>query len=54
LKEFGATRVEACWGDALPDGVDEKFMKDPRMKAMGDMPFNGKRTIYEGAGSPWP
>jgi uncharacterized protein YbaA (DUF1428 family) len=30
------------------DAGNEKFMNDPRLKQLGDMPFDGKRMIYGG------
>jgi uncharacterized protein YbaA (DUF1428 family) len=30
------------------DAGMKKMMEDPRMKAMGEMPFDGKRMIYGG------
>jgi Uncharacterized conserved protein len=35
------------WPDkATHDAGMEKFMKDPRMEAAGNMPFDGKRMIF--------
>jgi len=35
------------WPDkATRDAGMEKFMKDPRMEAAGEMPFDGKRMIF--------
>jgi uncharacterized protein YbaA (DUF1428 family) len=37
------------WPDkATRDAGMEKVMKDPRMDAVGDMPFDGKRMIFGG------
>jgi uncharacterized protein YbaA (DUF1428 family) len=37
------------WPDkATRDAGVEKFMKDPRMEAVGDVPFDGKRMIFGG------
>ena len=33
---------------AVRDAGQEKFMSDPRMKALGDMVFDGKRMVYGG------
>jgi len=33
---------------ATRDSVGQKMMSDPRMKDMGEMPFDGKRMIYGG------
>jgi len=30
------------------DAAHQKMMNDPRMQAMGEMPFDGKRMIYGG------
>ena len=37
------------WPDkATRDAGQTKMMQDPRMKDMGDMPFDGKRMIFGG------
>jgi uncharacterized protein YbaA (DUF1428 family) len=33
---------------ATRDAANEKMMSDPRFKALGDMPFDGKRMIFGG------
>jgi len=33
---------------AVRDAVMQKFMADPRVLAMGEMPFDGQRMIYGG------
>ncbi|BEN78317.1 hypothetical protein SMKC082_17270 [Serratia marcescens] len=33
---------------AVRDAANEKMMNDPRVKALGEMPFDGKRMIFGG------
>lgn len=33
---------------AVRDEGNKKFMDDPRMKALGEMPFDGKRMVFGG------
>lgn len=33
---------------SVRDSGNQKMMSDPRMKALGDMPFDGKRMVYGG------
>ena len=50
VKAEGDKNVIFSWVEwpskAARDAGQEKFMNDPRMQALGDMPFDGKRMVF--------